>query len=64
MISLAPIWNLKNMLKEKGIFFRNICAISSTSVISKSNSQISNDKKLSQLYIDGENDIIEISKNY
>ena len=64
VISLAPIWKLKNMLKEKEIIFNNIFAISSTSVMSKSNSEILNDKKLSQLYLDGENDLIEISKNY
>ena len=64
VVSLAPIWKLKNMIKEKGIIFSKIIALSSTSVMSKSNSNILDDKRLSNLYIDGENDIIEISKSY
>ena len=60
VISLCPIWEVKNILVNNFIKFSKIIVISSTSIFSKLDSLSFKDRSLSQSYLMGEKEIIKL----
>ena len=60
VLSIVPIWHVRSLLESMSISFKRLIAFSSTSVISKSNSKILDDKYLADKYLIGEEQIIKM----
>ena len=57
VLSVAPIWHLSALLRSHDIIFNNIISLSSTSLLTKTSSNLKTDQELVFNFQSGENDV-------